>query len=88
VDSTRNLGVRQRYYQKWGHFEHSYVFLKRFQVVFWMFCNVREIKFLMVPTTHRVQGNDFVYMLLEHAKDGIKESHSYIGLNLVLDGSV
>jgi len=28
-----DIVVVGRYYQKWGHFEHSYVFLKRFQVV-------------------------------------------------------
>lgn len=63
-------------------------FLKGFKLLFWMFCNVREIKFLMVPTTHRVQGNDYVYMLPEHAKDGIKESHSCTELNQVLEGFV
>jgi hypothetical protein len=65
--------VASRYYQKWGQSKHSYGFLKKSQVVVWDICNVRAIKFPMVPTSHRVQGNDPMYKLLHHVEDGIKE---------------
>jgi hypothetical protein len=49
------------------------VFLKRCQVAILDVCNVRAIKFLMVPTTHRSKVMT-VYMLPQHAKDGIREA--------------
>jgi hypothetical protein len=41
---------------------------------------VREIKFPMLPIEHRVHGNDLVYKLLEHAKDGIRQAMATIKL--------
>jgi hypothetical protein len=37
-------------------------------------CNVKAIKFPMVPMTHKIQGNDLVYTLPQHAKYGIREA--------------
>ncbi len=44
------------------------------QVVVLDICNVKAIKFPMVLTSHRVQGNDLMYKLLQHVEDGIREA--------------
>jgi hypothetical protein len=63
-----------RYYQRWGHFKNSYVFLRKYQVVVLDVYNVWAIKFPMVRINHQVQGNDLVYTLFEHVEDGIREA--------------
>jgi hypothetical protein len=40
----------------------------------------RAIKFPMLPTNHKVQGNDLVYKLLEYVENGI--SHSIAAIEL------
>lgn len=52
--SANGTIVTSRYYQKWGQSKHSYVILKKSQVDVLDICNVRTIKFPLVPTSHRV----------------------------------
>jgi hypothetical protein len=69
-----------QYYQKWGSSKSSYVLLRRSQIAYMHVCHVRAIKFPMLLAYHKVQGNDLVYKLPKHAKDGIKRAIAAIDL--------
>jgi hypothetical protein len=75
-----DMVVVGRYYQKWGHGESSCVLLRRFEVFYIYVCHVRVFKFPMLPTYHKVQGNDLVYKLPKFAKDDIRQNITFIQL--------
>lgn len=63
--------VAGTYYQKWGTREKTYVLLHRSHIIYLYVSHVQAIKFCMLPTNHRVSGNEPVYTLLEYALVGI-----------------
>jgi hypothetical protein len=68
------MALVEKYYQKWGWSKFIYILLKDFQIAYIHECHIRAIKFSMAPTNHKVQGNDLVYKLPKHAKDGIRQA--------------
>jgi hypothetical protein len=53
----------ETYYQKWGLGINNYVFLQNFPTLIMHVSLVRSIKFPVLPSNHRVVGNDHVYTL-------------------------
>ncbi len=56
--------VSSTYYQKWGHNKNNYVCLTNSQVVFLTIDLVLTSKFSMLPTHHRVKGDEHIYQIL------------------------
>ncbi len=69
-----DMALVGKYYQKWGRSKFTYTLLKDFQTTYIHECHIRAIKFSMAPTNHKVQGNDLVYKLPKHVKDGIMQA--------------
>jgi hypothetical protein len=67
-----DIVVDGHYYQSWGKLDSSYVLLSRSHVVYIHVCHVRAIKFPMLPSNHKVHGNELIYKLSVHAEYGIK----------------
>jgi hypothetical protein len=68
------MALVKKYYLKWGRSKYTYILLKHFKTTYIHECHIKAIKFLMAPTNHRVQGNDFVYKLPKHVEDGIRQA--------------
>jgi hypothetical protein len=75
-----DMAVAGKYHQMWGNLGSSYVPLRKSQTTHVHVCHVKAIKFPMFLADHRVQGNDLVYKLLEHAEDGIRQAIATIDL--------
>jgi hypothetical protein len=74
------MALARKYYQNWARLESTYVLLKDFQTAYIHACRIKSIKFLMALANHRIQGNDIVYKLPEHAEDGIRQAIATIEL--------
>ncbi len=71
VDDVVVIGT---YHQKWGTWHSSYVLLQRSHIVYLHVSHVRAIVFVMLPSNHRVQGNEHVYILLDYILASITQA--------------